>query len=417
MSKSIFRKVALDRLSSPEQLDMVLHVTSPKGWLALVGLFLVLGAAVVWGYQGSIATKVYGQGVIIRTGGVLNIVSPAAGMIVDLNVRPDEEIKTDQIVARVAQPSLWSKSGPPRKLSSKPAPSKAAHVQVRTDAARLEVTAIDRERDNAHREIKELHDQAQIVRERIPVEEELLRKGLITKQRVLDTQLELIAIGAKVEQLKARIKQLDAQQFSTEARPEETDAVMQARISNLLRTLAGLQKDLELATKIVSPYSGEVIEVKVYRGGAINAGEAVASIQPNVRELEVLAYIPSSEVKEINTGMEVEISPSTVKREEFGFMKGTVAYVGDYPSTKAALMRNFENESLVQSIMAAGPVTEVQVQLIPTEATPSGYRWSSPQGPNVSITSGTLCTLQIVTREQRPVSLLFPILRQNLGLT
>ena len=417
MSKSIFRKVALDRLSSPEQLDMVLHVTSPKGWLALVGLFLILGAAVVWGYQGSISTKVYGQGVIIRTGGVLNIVSPAAGMIVELNARPNDAIQTDQIVARVAQPSLVEQIRATEEALIEARSEQSRTLQVRRDAARLEVSAIDRERENTHREIKELHDQAQIVRERVPVEEELLRKGLITKQRVLDTQAELIAIGAKVEQLKARIKQLDAQQFSTEARPEETDAVMQARISNLLRTLAGLQKDLELATKIVSPYSGEVIEVKVYRGGAINAGEAVASIQPNVRELEVLAYIPSSEVKEIITGMEVEISPSTVKREEFGFMKGTVAYVGDYPSTKAALMRNFENESLVQSIMAAGPVTEVHVRLMPEQTTPSGYRWSSPKGPDVSITSGTLCTLQIVTREQRPVSLLFPILRQNLGLT
>lgn len=417
MSKSIFRKVALDRLSSPEQLDMVLHVTSPRSWLALAGLFLVLGAAVVWGYRGTIATKVSGQGVIIRTGGVLNIVSPAAGMIVELNVQPDDQIETDQIVARVAQPSLVEQIRATEEALIEARAEQNRTHQVRSDVARLEVSAIDREHENTLREIREFEQQAQIVRERIPVEEELLRKGLITKQRVLGTQLELVAIGAQVEQLRARIKQLDAQRFSTEARPEETDAVMQARISNLLRTLAGLRKDLDLATKIVSPYSGEVLEVKVYRGGAISAGEAVASIQPNARELEILAYIASSQVKDINVGMGVEISPSTVKREEFGFMKGTVDYVGDYPSTKAALMRNFENESLVQSIMAGGPVTEVHVRLNPDQTTASGYLWSSSKGPDVSVTSGTFCALQIVTRVQKPVSLLFPILRRNLGLS
>lgn len=417
MSKSIFRKVALDRLSSPEQLDMVLHVTSPRSWLALIGLFLILGAAVVWGYRGTIATKVSGQGVIIRTGGVLNIVSPAAGMIVELNVRPDDEIEADQIVARVAQPSLVERIRATEEALGEARAEQSRTLQVRRDSARLEVGAIDRENENTLREIKELQEQAEIVRERIPVEEELLRKGLITKQRVLNTQLELVAIGAKVEQLRARIKQLEAQRFSTEAGPEETDAVMQARISNLVRTLAGLEKDLDLATKVVSPYSGDVLEVKVSRGGAISAGEAVASIQPNVRELEVLAYIAASQVKDITVGMEVEISPSTVKREEFGFMKGTVSYVGDYPSTQAALMRNFENESLVQSIMAGGPVTEVHVRLSPDQTTASGYLWSSPKGPEISVTSGTLCTIQIVTREQKPVSLLFPILRQNLGLS
>ena len=32
----IFRKVALDRLSSPDQIDKLLNVTSSRAWLALV---------------------------------------------------------------------------------------------------------------------------------------------------------------------------------------------------------------------------------------------------------------------------------------------------------------------------------------------------------------------------------------------
>ena len=416
MDKSIFRKVALDRLSSPEQLDMVLRVTSPKSWLALGGLFLILGAAVVWGYKGSIATKVFGQGVIVRTGGVQNIVSPAAGMIVELNIKPDDTVEADQVIAKVAQPALVERIRATQEALWEARAERDRTRQVRSDGARLEMAAIERERDNSAREIQELQDQAEIVRERIPVEEELLAKGLITKQRVLNTQQELVGIGARVEQLRARITQLEAQQFSTEARPAEVDAVMQARISNLLRALASLEKDLELATNVTSPYGGEVLEVRVYRGGAVSAGEAIASIQPDVKDLEVLAYVPSSEVKNTRVGMEVQISPSTVKREESGFMQGTVAYIGDFPSTPAALMRNFENESLVQSIMAGGPVTEVRVGLVAAPNTPSGYGWSSPRGPDVTISSGTLCSVQIVTREQRPVSLLFPILRENLGL-
>jgi len=33
---SIFRQAALDRLSSPEQLDRLMQVTLPTGWIALV---------------------------------------------------------------------------------------------------------------------------------------------------------------------------------------------------------------------------------------------------------------------------------------------------------------------------------------------------------------------------------------------
>ena len=59
----IFRKVALDRLSSPEQLDKLLNVTSARAWLGLVAVALLLGAATVWGYLGSVTTKTGGQGV------------------------------------------------------------------------------------------------------------------------------------------------------------------------------------------------------------------------------------------------------------------------------------------------------------------------------------------------------------------
>ncbi len=416
MNKSIFRKVALDRLSSPEQLDMALRITSPKSWLALAGLFLILGAAVVWGYRGTISTKVFGQAVIVRMGGVLNVVSPAAGMIIELDIKPDDMIDANQVIARVAQPALLERIRSTEEALAEAHGERDRTHQVRRDAARLEVAAIERERENTTREIQEAQDQAEIVRQRIPVEEELLKKGLITRQQVLNTQQELVAIGARTEQLRARIKQLEAQEFSAESRPEETDAVMQARIANLMRTLAGLQKELDLATNIATPYGGEVLEVRVYRGDAVSAGEAIASIQPDVKDLEVLAYVPSAKVKSIQVDMLVEISPSTVKREEYGFMQGIVTYVSDYPSTAAALMRNFENESLVQSIMAGGPVTEVRVTLEPDPGTSSGYRWSSPKGPEVVISSGTLSTVQIVTREQRPVSLLFPILKENLGL-
>ena len=48
LSTQLFRESALERLSSPEQLDRVLVVTSPKGWLSLIAIWTVLGAVVAW---------------------------------------------------------------------------------------------------------------------------------------------------------------------------------------------------------------------------------------------------------------------------------------------------------------------------------------------------------------------------------
>jgi hypothetical protein len=106
-----------------------------------------------------------------------------------------------------------------------------------------------------------------------------------------------------------------------------------------------------------------------------------------------------------------------VKPEEFGFVKGRVVYVSDFPDTPAELMRNFQNEVLVRALTDNGPVTEVHVEMQKDPGTASGYKWSSPKGPNLLLSSGTMCTAEVITRWQKPITLVFPSLRRTLGLT
>ena len=54
----LFRKAALDRLSTPEQLDRTLYVTTPKRWIALVALLAMAAAIVVWAVKGEVSTFV-----------------------------------------------------------------------------------------------------------------------------------------------------------------------------------------------------------------------------------------------------------------------------------------------------------------------------------------------------------------------
>lgn len=64
----LFRKQALERLSSPEQLDQLMQVVSPRSWLLLAGLGLLLIAVLLWGWFGNISTTVQGRGVLAETG-------------------------------------------------------------------------------------------------------------------------------------------------------------------------------------------------------------------------------------------------------------------------------------------------------------------------------------------------------------
>jgi HlyD family secretion protein len=172
---------------------------------------------------------------------------------------------------------------------------------------------------------------------------------------------------------------------------------------------------MSVAAHVVAPFAGEVIEVKIQPGSFVGAGAPLVTIQPIRTEVEALAYIPADHAKEIVRGMEVRISPTTLKREEFGHMKARVLSVGEFPSSEAALMRSLQNESLVKALARDGAVTEVRVQLERDPSTPTGFKWSTSIGPTMSISPGTLCTADVTTRQQTPLSLVFPILRKALG--
>jgi hypothetical protein len=64
----IFRKSALDRLATPEELDELMAVTSPRIWLALLALAVLLLAGIIWSALTFVTTTVDAHGVVAPPG-------------------------------------------------------------------------------------------------------------------------------------------------------------------------------------------------------------------------------------------------------------------------------------------------------------------------------------------------------------
>ena len=62
--------------------------------------------AILWGFLGSVPTKVQGQGILIKSGGVFEVVSVGGGQVIDVAIEVGEEVSEGQVVARIAQPQL-----------------------------------------------------------------------------------------------------------------------------------------------------------------------------------------------------------------------------------------------------------------------------------------------------------------------
>jgi multidrug efflux pump subunit AcrA (membrane-fusion protein) len=102
MQKSLFREEAMDKMSSPDELDRLMRVTDPKGWLALIGLLALVAAAVVWGVFGSVPVQVGDdKGVLLAGDSRSQAVSQTSGLVTDVRVEIGDHVHEGQVLARV----------------------------------------------------------------------------------------------------------------------------------------------------------------------------------------------------------------------------------------------------------------------------------------------------------------------------
>ena len=186
MDTALFRKVSLDRLSSPEQIDHLLEVTTARTWIALIALCCTLTAGIIWSVMGSSDDTVIGRGVITGTG-VNAVVALGAGNVIDLHVEVGEVVKAGQVVAQIAQPALEQKLKEAKEQLEEARQARDSALKERAESDAAKLVAIKKQISSTEQEITDTQEQTKWARDQIPVDEELVTKGLITKQTALPT--------------------------------------------------------------------------------------------------------------------------------------------------------------------------------------------------------------------------------------
>lgn len=100
--KSIFRKTAYDQISSPDQLDQVIVITSPCFWMAMLGAGLILIAVILWSIFGRIPVNVKSNGICMSKGGIHVLYSAEGGMVDEVPVMDGDKVKEGDVIAVVS---------------------------------------------------------------------------------------------------------------------------------------------------------------------------------------------------------------------------------------------------------------------------------------------------------------------------
>jgi len=369
VSEGLFRKKALDKVSSPEQLDLMMEVTSPMGWLALatVGVMLLLG--IIWSVVGAIPDLVDGKGVLMRGERLYDVKTTMAGRITSLTVTPGMTVKADQVVAIVTRASAAIEE------------QQANEIAI---ARNEELLAVK-------------EDELASIRRQRATQEQLVRRGLKAGNVLFEYD----------HRINAAI----------------------AAINSLERETAILRTNAQATSEIKTPEAGRVVEVVKGSGDTVGPGEALMRIEPNRAEAEsgerdfcggqihAILYIPANLAGKVEPGDPARVSPLDVKREEFGYIVGKVEWVAKYAASSQDMMEKLKNDKLVQTYGGSGPVFEARVCLERDPKNKSnGLKWSSSEGPDREVGSGVQCSASVVVDHRRPYTYVIPAIRRAAGV-
>jgi len=412
----IFRKVALERLSSPEQLDQLMQVTSPRGWLALGAFGALLVTALAWAVLGSIPTDATGEGILLRQGGVSSLVAAEAGQVEELLVSVGDVIEKGQVVGRVRQEELLRQIQDTRDKLAGVRSEYQELLRYAGEQERLRDRDLAQQRSNLEQAIRSLQRETELARDRVAADRDLLKDGLVTKQTFLASEQRLNDAQDRLAGKRLELNGLELKRLESAQQVEQQLEARQKEIRGLELELRERQARLAQTARVVSPRAGRVLEVLVDRGDVVSPGTAILNLEVVSQDLVAVLFVPASSGKRVRPGMRVRVSPGTVKREEYGSLLGRVAWAAEFPSTSRGMVRVLGNAALVEKLMKEGPPIQVNVALERDPSTPTGYRWSSSTGPSVEISSGTLASGSVVIRQERPIHLIIPKVREKLGL-
>lgn len=412
-----FRQEALQQLTSPEQLDQLIRVVSPRSWLIAITFYAIIFIILIWSIIGNIPTRVEGKGILLAGGGdIYNAVAPdGPSRVVSLLVKAGDQVTKGQMIASLARPDLLDQI----KVTQNYLADLQNKFEKLTETSQKEI--IDRQKDisdqktSLQRVLISSQEKLKHLGELLAIKQAAFKKGYETRQNVEQTFQKYYNVKSEIEGYTDKLIQLNISESNFYDQWRERLRELELKITDEKLKLANLQTRLTLSTDVVSPVNGIVTEIRTTIGNIVETGAPLASIASQGNELDALVYLPPQAGKRIKPGMRALVSPNTAEKAEYGSIYGNVIAVSNFPTNPEAMNAALQNEELVKQFSRDEVPITVRIHLQTDPTTFSGLKWSSSSGPQQKITPGTLANAMITIREQAPITLVIPTLKKMTG--
>jgi HlyD family secretion protein len=418
-SHNLFRKKALERAASPEQLDQVIQLVRPHHWLPLAAFGSLVTVGIAWSIMGRIPVTVAGQGVLTYPSTVVDIQSFGAGQLSRVNAKVGDFVKKGAVLATIAQPDLENQLRLQQiKLTELAAQSHTAR-SLQTNRSGIVDEVTTQQRQNLQNQVQLAQGMVPKLKDRLDRWQWLKNQGAVSGEDVVKVQQEYLQATQNAAELSSRLRELDVKKPQQIEQDYQTTSNLQNQVQEVKRQIAQLKGQLKQNNQIVAQRNGQIIEMTVSPGQILTAGARVATLEAREPSAKLvgLSYFANGEGKQIQPGMKVEMTPTSVHRERFGGIVGTVSSISSQPVTPEGVAKLTGNSTLAQSLMGQDSKIQISADLQTDPASQSGFRWSSSKGPQFKISAGSTTAVRITVEERAPITFVFPFLRSWSGLS
>ncbi len=416
--RKIFQKEALEKASSPDQIDDLMHVIQPRVWISIWAVLFLIIIAILWGFLGSIPTRVNGTGLILRSDMVGGIYARGNGELLSISVLEGDNVSKGQVIGRIRHPELQAEIENLEKHITELSKEINSKNKFNNNILEDEMHYIDQKYESIKISIAQNKEKQKILEERIMDQDELLKKGLITRQTYLNSLDELKKMEINENQLKSEFTEIEIEKARDTKGAQSSIFENRLVLQDQLRKMELLKIELDEAETIISNYDGIVLDQRAFVGSLVKQGSVIAVIEPNSgsKEQRAIVFVPLKDARRLRPGMKGYIIPTVIKKEESGMIIGKVSHVCSYPLSYVGLVNMVSSDLLASEISKSGAQVFVKLDLEKDQEAYSGYRWTSGKGPDIKLKSGTQVDVNIIVKEQKPISLILPWLKKFTGI-
>jgi len=405
-------------------------------WVLVLTTFTTL--IVGWAFLGQIPETVTGRGLLVGPGNIRRVYSEATGIIKRIYHRNGDDASQNAVLIDLDIPDLRLTAKLQKSLISELSKAYSSIDNGYNSLLTTKEADLDALNLSLLAQLQLSRQQTDSLFQFTSGLRELVGIGAVSKQLLLTSQQNYAAQLEKQRGLEQQLRQVKEQKKELSL-SNEKDKTLQ-RINYLDRKATA---DLEISkyersSQIRAPLSGRVFGLTFQVGDEIKAEQPVATMIIDSREgmlrtisanvdgegaksvtfapSTALLFFSSSASDLARAGDDVSLTPDGYSQSEYGGIKGRLLSIANLSSTRENLIAETGTIARADQLIQQGLTYVGVAQLETDESTPSGYRWTSGNGPERPVTLGTSVSVQVTTRYRAPISYVLPFLRNWTGI-